>query len=333
MGEKGPSESLGSALGVTGAVSVGMGADSACPKSEKKEHQRMRKQITKARLFCLALLVAGLATLGVVPAASAHTGEWARFDNCPSTQEGVVKCIQAITTGGEVVIGNKTVPIVNPVTLQGGLTKPTKNVRSMVAATNGETLTKTPQPVPGGLAGLINCKEIDNFLVRIGCEAVFENGLTGLNATLELAGPASAVKVNELNLAVESGTALEMPVKVHLENPLLGSGCYIGSSSSPLTWKLTTGETSPPEGITPIRGFGGSAEFLEEEELLRINGSELVDNTWSAPAATGCGGPIVELLLDPIVNGAVGLPSAAGHNVAKLVNTVSTATAAAVNAH
>lgn len=293
----------------------------------------MRMQITKARLFCAALLVAGLATLGVVPVASAHTGEFSKFDYCPSTNTEVVKCLQAVTTGGSVVLGKKTVPIVNPVTLQGGLTKPKVGFRTMVPATNGITLSKTPQPVPGGLAGLVNCKEISNFLVRLGCEAVFENGLTGVDSTLELAKPASEIRVNEANLALEEGIVLELPVKVHLENPLLGSACYVGSESSPLFWKLTVGETTPPAGTAPIHGKGGLAEFTEEEQILVVHGAELVDNGWSAPAASGCGGPIVELILDPIINGTVGVPSAGGNNVARLVNTISTATSAAVNAH
>lgn len=293
----------------------------------------MRKQITKARLFSLAMLVAGLASLGIVPTASAHTGEFSKFDYCPSTNPEVLKCLQAVTTGGEVVLGNKTVPIVNPVTLQGGLSAPTAGFRTMFAATNGVTLSATPQPVPGGLTGLVNCKEISNFLLRIGCEAVFENHLTGVNSTLELAKPASSIRVNEVNLALQRNTVLELPVKVHLENPLLGSGCYVGSESSPLTWKLTAGTTSPPEGTEPIKGFGGHAEFTEEEKILVDHGAELVDNTWSAPAANGCGGFGVELILDPIINASVGVPSAAGKNVAKLVNTISSSTAAAVNSH
>jgi len=294
----------------------------------------MRKQMNKARMFCLALLVAGLATLGVVPGASAHTGEFSKFDNCPSTNPEVVKCLQAVTTGGEVVLGNKRVPIVNPVTLQGGLSKVSLGFRTMFAATNGvSTLSKTPQPVPGGLAGLVNCKEIENWVVRIACEATFENGLTGVNSTLELAGPPSAIRVSEPNLSLESGTALEMPVKVHLENPFLGSSCYVGSASNPLIWKLTTGETSPPEGTAPIHGKGGTAEFTEEEKILVVRGTELVDNTWSAPSASGCGGWGVELILDPIINLSVGVPSASGKNVAKLVNTISSATSAAVNSH
>jgi len=293
----------------------------------------MRRQITKARMFCTALLVLGVATASFVPVAAAHTGNWARFNNCPSTNPSAKKCLQAVVTKGEVVLGKKKVPVVNPQTLQGGLTAPVAGFRTMIAATNGETLTKTAQPVPGGLGGFINCKEISNFLLRLSCEAVFENGVTGLNATLELAKPAGEVKVSELNLAIENGIALVLPVKVHLENPFLGSTCYIGSEGSPLLWNLTTGETAPPAGTAPIHGFGGTAEFLEEEELLQINGTKLVENNWSAPHSSGCGGPIIELALDPIIDNQVGLPSAAGKNVANLTNTVSLATVAAVNAH
>jgi hypothetical protein len=293
----------------------------------------MRTHITKAKLSCAALLVIAMASLGIVPAASAHTGEWAKFNNCPSTNPSATKCLQAVVKKGEVVLGKKTVPVVNPQTLQGGLSAPVGGFRTMIAATNGETLTKTSQPVPGGLGGFINCKEISNFLLRLSCEAVFENGVTGLNATLELARPASEVRVNEVNLALEEGIALELPVKVHLENPFLGSTCYIGSSSSPLVWKLTTGETSPPAGTAPITGFGGEGELKEGATLLQINNALLVENNWSAPHASGCGGPIVELILDPIIDSQVGLPSAAGKNVAKLTNTISLATTSAVNAH
>jgi hypothetical protein len=280
-----------------------------------------------------------LASLGFVPAASAHTGEYSRFNFCPSTTPGVFKCIQSITKGGSVVLGNKTVPIVNPVTLQGGVSEGFKKEKEFfehfyAAANGGETLSKTPQPVPGGLTGLVNCKEISNFLVRLGCEAVFENGLTGVNATLELARPASEIEISESNLARRKGPAVIMPVKVHLENPLLGSTCYIGSSSSPLLWHLTTGKTSPPEGVEPISGSSGELTFIENEEIAQFEGVKLVDNGWSAPGASGCGGFGVELILDPIINSMVGVPSAAGKNVASLENTrISVAEVTAVNAH
>jgi hypothetical protein len=298
----------------------------------------MRKQVSKARLIVLAVCITALASLGVVPAASAHTGAYSRFNYCPSTTPGVFKCVQSITSGGKVVLGKKTVPIVNPVTLQGGVSaafpKEESYFEHFYAATNGETLSKTPQPVPGGLSGLVNCKEISLSWLRSSCEAVFENGLTGVNATLELAKPASAIEISEFNLATEKGVAVILPVRVHLENPLLGSGCYIGSSSSPLIWNLTTGKTTPPAGVAPLTGSAGVLTFIEKEEVAQFEGAKLVDNNWSAPGASGCGGFPAEYILDPIINASVGVPSAAGKNVAELAKTrLTVAEAETVNEH
>jgi hypothetical protein len=272
----------------------------------------------------MALVVAGNA--------SAHTGEWARFNQCPSTNPSVWKCLVSETSGGTITLGKKTVPIVNPVTLQGGYENEVKGVSKFVAAANGETLSKTPQPVPGGLSGLVNCKEISNFYLRTSCEWVFENGLTGVNSTLELARPASEIEVNEGALVSEVGTALKLPVRVHLENPLLGSECFVGSSSSPIVWNLTSGNTAPPPPNTSIRGRFGESEFIEEE-IYKIFDNKLVENAWSAPSATGCGGVLFEWALDPIIDASVGLPSAAGNNTAILENTIYIAGAGAVNNH
>ena len=123
---------------------------------------------------------------------------------------------------------------------------------------------------------------------------------------------------------------MQLPVKVHLENPFLGSECYVGSSSNPLIWNLTTGTTNPPAPNKPITGSTGVAEFLEEGSILALKGAKLVDNKWSAPGATGCGGFLVELILDPIINSASGLPAAAGRNTAILNNTINVASAFAV---
>ena len=299
----------------------------------------MGKQKKMAARLSAAVLAVATAALVFAGGASAHTGEWAAFNNCPSTTAGVNKCMHAQVIGGHVKLGKKNVPIVNKVTLDGGLSKPAgeeepeEGFSKFFAAANGETLSKTPQPVPGGLAGIVNCKEISNFLVRLGCETVFENGLTGLNATLELAKPASEIRVSETNLVFGEGVALKMPVKVHLENPLLGSSCYIGSSSSPLIWNLTSGTTKPPAGYTALKGNTGLLTFTEEGQILHLRGTELVENNWSAPRSSGCGGAIVELILDPIIDSQIGLPSPAGANEAVLGNSIDVARAVEVNKH
>jgi hypothetical protein len=214
------------------------------------------------------------------------------------------------TESGQVTLGKQEVPIVNTQTLQGGVENIEPGVKNLVAALNGETLTKTPQKVPGGLAGLVKCNEIkgNGFwekLERAGCEAIFENKYTGVNATTELAAPASSVILSLAEAELESGPALILPIKVKLENPLLGNECYIGSNTHPIVLELTTGKsgtlTGKLEEITS-RAEGG----------ILIAKSKLVDGTFSAPAATGCG-EFFSFLLDPILNSKIGLPATTGN--------------------
>lgn len=284
----------------------------------------------KAR-YSVALGV--VAALVCLPAsAMAHTGEFARFNYCPSTTTGVKKCIISVTNGGEIVLGKKTTPIVNPVTLQGGTGATNEEgTAEFYAATNGITLSKTAQPVPGGLLGIVP-PESSPPLVKLLSKFFFENSITGINATLELAKPASEIRINTYNLLNGSGVALKMPVKVHLENPFLGSSCYVGSSSNPMIWNLTTGTTTPPPPYTPITGSPGSPEFKEELRITQINENELVENDWKAPEASGCGG-ILSFLVDPVIDSTIGLPSAEGINVARLKNTIDQASVGAVNSH
>jgi hypothetical protein len=281
----------------------------------------------------VALLIAALAVLALSASAQAKlTGAFTRFAQCPYKNTEVRKCLISVTESGEVILGSKKVPIVNPVTLQGGL-GPVDEVTEfskMFAATNGITLSKTPQPVPGGLAGLVNCKEIKEPFLRFSCELAFENGLTGLNSTLELAKPASQVLVSEFRIAGEEGVGIKLPIKIHLENPFLGSSCYVGSESSPIIWNLTSGTTAPPAPNKPISGAGGEGSFLEGGRIIELKNNRLVDNAWAAPGVNGCGGFLVELILNPIINLAAGLPAEGGHNTAILKGTVSTTSSLAV---
>ncbi len=290
---------------------------------------------TKRRIVGSALRVLAIATaltLWLAVSAWAHEGIWAKFNFCPSTTPGVAHCLYSVTNGGEIVLGKKKTPIVNPVTLQGGYSEEgAEGYESFYAATNGVTLSKTAQPVPGGLLGIVP-PESSPPLVKLLSKFFFENGLTGINATLELAKPASEIKLNTFNLLVEEETALQLPVKVHLENPFLGSSCYVGSSSSPIIWKLTTGPTSPPAPFKSIKGKAGFPVLKEHEELAEITSNELVENNWKAPEATGCGG-VIAFLVDPVIDSQIGLPSPAGENVAILKNTLDTATAESVNKH
>jgi hypothetical protein len=279
--------------------------------------------VRRRTLVIVVALMAPLTGLGIASPAVAKepTGDYAIFRQCPRFAPGVNLCLYSQITGGEMALDKLTVPIVNTVTFQGGLVEEEQPpfAVTFVAALNGETLSPTPEEVPGGLPSLIDCNEIKGkgFLKRAWrreCKEVFENSrLTVVNATTELARPASEIYINKSNEESTEGTALTMPVRVHLENPLLGRKCYIGSSDDPIMFNFTTGMTSPPPPNKPISGAFGLIRIKDEFEFAEVTGHVQVDNTFSAPEARGCGGPF-SFLIDPLINGKIGLPSPAGYN-------------------
>jgi len=295
------------------------------------------------------VLAAPLATLGLAsPAMATPKGEFAVFADCPLSNSSVEACIVAKTEKGKFIIGKRTVPIESVITLQGGLENENPcnfpfqgkgECRApFVGAADGNTLSKTPQNVPGGLLNLIKCKEIENKSEREFCEAIFEKGLLGVTATTELAAPASSIGLSEPALIepvlseVFGIPALFLPVKVKLDNPLFGKECYIGSNAEPIKLNLITGKTNPPKPNEPITGKTGNLESNEAGNLLTISGNKLVDNSFAAPGTNGCGG-FFSSLVDPLLNKALGLPSAAGTNTAILEGTLKQAGAEIVRAH
>ena len=285
----------------------------------------------RKRALPVAALALALAALGLAgPAQAKLVKEFTKFQYCPWTNTEVKKCLWANTESGEVKLGKKTVTIEKAVLLQGGYGAPDKTtkVSKFFAATGGKpTLAPVAQKVPGGLLGIVPDKE-SPWLVKKLIKFFTENAITGLNSTLELAGSATLIEISESNMSRKEKVALKMPVKVHLENPFLGSKCYVGSDSSPITWTLTSGVTAPTKPNEPITGSAGEAEFLEEGLMLQLKGNSLVDNNWSAPKAAGCGG-LLAFLVNPIVNTQLGTTTA-GNNSARLNNTVDIATTGAV---
>jgi hypothetical protein len=135
--------------------------------------------------------------------------------------------------------------------------------------------------------------------------------------------------LNGANLLTRSGTAVSLPLKVKLDNPVLGEGCYVGSEAEPVQPKLTTGTTNPPAPNKPISGSVGQITFGAGEDIT-ILPSTLVDNAFSVPGASGCGA--VPLVTDPLVDASAGVPAAAGHNTAIMSGVLETTPSAAVRA-
>ena len=268
---------------------------------------RPRRTATHARSRGAAPVAAGvlvlLAALALAPTAMAGkpTGEYAAFNDCPLGTSGVDECVYATFSGGELVLGKMDVPIDLTITLQGGLIV-TEKEETFVNTTEGQTLSKTPNAVPGGFEG------------------------SAVTLTMELAG---AVALSRSNLAGGKGTALKLPVKMHLKSEFFGEECFLGTGASPVTLNLTTGSTSPPEPNKPIKGTAGEHESKEAGNLVIYRNDALVENAFSVPAAKGCGG-IEEKLIDALVNEKYQLPAAAGHNTAVLKGTSEFASAEAV---
>jgi hypothetical protein len=280
-------------------------------------------------MILVSVALVGVLAMAATAMAKEPTGDFAVFKQCPLSNPEVGKCLFSQSESGEFTIGNAKVPISKTITLQGGVIEVSEGVETFVAAANGESLSKTPQTVPGGLLGIIAPEGWPKWLQEIFNKFINEGAL-GVTATAEQAG---TITINQTSLLFEFGTAVGLPTRIHLNNGLLGNNCYIGSKSSPVTFDLTTGTTNPPKPNTPIKGSRGEAEFKDEFNLLILKNNKLVDNAFSAPAASGCGsqlGFIGEFFIDLAVNAKLGLPSTAGHNTAILNGTIQVAAAEGV---
>ncbi len=283
----------------------------------------------------LVVAVVSLAMLGFASSAFAKkpTGEWAQFGECPLSNPAVALCVFAQTTSGEFKIGSTSVPLTKTVTLQGGLEIVEGGAKEVfVNAANGETLSKTPQTVPGGLFKILAPEFLPEPLKKLFNEFI-NKGPTGATATTELVGP---VQISIANISSESGIGLTLPVRVHLENEFLGPSCYIGSKSKPVNVELTTGTTSPPLPNEPISGSTGELEEKGGGTVIIFNKNKLVNNSFAAPGAEGCGSQfffgLFTGIIDSAVNSQLSLPSAAGNNTAILIGKQELAIAEAVKA-
>jgi hypothetical protein len=277
-----------------------------------------------------AVLAASFSALAIpsMALATEHhpTGAFAQFADCPLSNPETTYCVFAKTESGEVELGKQSVPITKEITLQGGFHQVLNEEGEIeklefIGAEDGNTLSKTPQVVPGGLLASV-CALLPAPVKEL-CDADLSKGLTEVKATTELAAPATSIGLDNQNLIEEEGTALSLPVKIHLENTFFGSSCYIGSNAAPIVINFTTGTSGKDVGKV------GKVELLENGYLVRITNNSLVNNTFSAPGAEGCDG-LLSIVVDPVLNTVLGLPSGEGDNSAILNGRLETGKTTAV---
>lgn len=247
---------------------------------------RYRKILVAAALTALAL------TAIFASAANAATPAppYEDFAGCPSRAENsfVAECIKYTFSGGEIGVGNREVPVTNPIVLRGGVEQITGD---FISNTEGG-IVPVQQTVPGGLIGLTGLKGLD--------EAIANSAQLKLYATVELAGNPGSV----------SEEVFTLPVKIHLQNPLLGSNCYVGSAASPIDLNLAT--TQAPSRLRP--------EASRPEVLATTGPGTFADSSYAVPGANGCQLTIgaFHLPIDELVDAAYHLPSTAGNNTTTL---------------
>jgi hypothetical protein len=285
--------------------------------------------VRRRMLGVTVALAALVATLGT--AASAQANKFKPFEYCPlhDTEVTVTGCVYAKSTpASSFTAGNVTVPLTKPIILRGGFFEQ-GGEQTFVGAEGAPTLTAAPQLAPS----LAN--DVDPSLLAQPLRATYESdiakGETKVTATIELAGAPSVVVLNEENILEpevvpgEGGKlGLGLPTKVKLSSAFLGPDCYVGSNGSPIEIELTTGKSGSLEG-TP-----GELQFEKNGWILTISGDSLVNNTYEAPGATGCGEGGGA---DAAVNAKLGLPSAPGKNSAVIIGTLKQSAAEIVEEH
>jgi hypothetical protein len=260
------------------------------PLEQLQEGEFMKISKAGARLG-LGALVAGL----TMASAGSAMAAFPNFSDCPRSTPGVTSCFDVQSASGSMTIKGLAVPLDHSLEIRGGLDV-TSGAPVFVAPTGTNGFFATPVDVPGGLLG-INLPIPGNKVT----------------ATAQLAGPASTIHVNTNTLE------LAMPLKLKLSNPLIGSGCSIGSNSDPANVDLIIGTTNPPPPNQPITGHVGTVGI--DDGTLTITGTENVDDSFAVPGATGCG--FLGLgLINALVDAKLQLPSAAGNNTLIIDNDV-----------
>jgi hypothetical protein len=276
----------------------------------------------RGMLAAAAVLVI-LAPAGLIPASAASSvtlrGGWAAFTRCPVDNPNMLAatgpapngsgssalCVASDSSHGSIKLGNTTATT-GDTNLQAGLVGSFSAGFSIVSPAHG-AIASAPVNVPGGLLGLICPSSIP--VISAICQQIVNSPLNKVTAAVQSAGQPS-------NFNFDAGLAkgepiLTLPVKIQLQNPILGSACYLGSNSDPIVLKpenlvkptLTTKRFNPNGTSDPSKGV------LEDVIATGKQG----DNSFSVPGATGCGGALSSVI-DPVLDAKEGLPSPAGQN-------------------
>jgi hypothetical protein len=272
-----------------------------------------------------AVTVAGVAALTILSSGSSAfattlTGDWAPFTRCPVDNSSMLAadgasvsagCVQSDSPNGSIKIGNTTLTTGDSNLQLGALFNVGTGASTLVGGSGG-TVVAAPVQIPGGLLGLMCPSNIP--VVSQTCNSITNNQLNAVTATVVSAGAPS--NLNTVAPFIPGATAITLPVKIQLSNPLLGNSCFIGSNSNPIVLNPQT-QVAATNAVSDTFDANGTSDPSGPLSLLTVTGATLSDTTFAVPGASGCG---LLGVLDPAVDLKQGLPSASGHNSLTLNN-------------
>lgn len=271
----------------------------------------------------LAVLAIPAATTGTAQAASPVTlaEDWAPFSRCPvddpamlaadGTLTDVASCNAADSPSGSIKLGNITAATGDS-NLQFGLVLNDNTGQGPIVPPSGGAITAAPVQIPGGLLGLMCPSDIPAMSVL--CSEIIGDSLNAVTAVVEPAGDPSGFS---LGAGLATGQPiLTLPVRIQLQNPLLGSACFIGSDADPIV--LHPENLSAPATSFERYDANGAPDPAGAFASIVLTGTQ-GDNTFAVPGASGCGpAGVADLAIDL----KSGLPSPSGDNSLMLDNSV-----------
>ncbi|WP_320777305.1 hypothetical protein [Streptomyces sp. CRN 30] len=278
---------------------------------------------TRTRLATVSALAAlgAFASMGTATAADpALNGEWAPSTRCPVDAAAMLgadgfdrtpQCVVSTSLSGSIELGDTTVTT-GRTNLQIGVVQNADGTSTVVAPPAGALVAESAT-VPGGLLGLM-CPNNTPVITAI-CRTLDDSTLNRITATMESVGAPYAF--DQTAGVLTDLPIVALPVRIHLENPLLGGNCYIGSKTNPIV--LRPKNLNLPEfGMSFFRG-DGTLDDAGEMSRIDLTGATQNDSEFAVPGATGCGLNVG--LINAAVNAKTGLPSPAGENSLTLNDT------------
>jgi hypothetical protein len=279
----------------------------------------MWKRLGIAAAGGLAALAIFLPASGASAATTTLKGDWAPFTRCPVENSAMLAadgastlafCLASDSPSGDITLGNLTVPS-GDVNLQAGILENLSTGAFTVVSPSGGALVAAPVSIPGGLLGLVCPSSIP--VVSAICAQITNSTLNAITAVVQPAGSPSGFSL-AAGLS-EGSPIITVPVMIQLQNPLLGSTCYIGSKSNPI---LLTPEnlTAPTIGGEFFDANGTPDPSGVMQAIVSTGGTEGAGSA-AIPGASGCG---FLGALNGAVDLKVGLPSPAGKSSFTLDN-------------